>query len=63
MGSLIGGAVALIVGGLLAVGVSAAVVNSQHPDNRTETSTSNGSGGSTGPNDTSDQSVLDYGVN
>lgn len=62
MGSLIGAVVALVVGGLLAVGVSAAVVNSQHPDNRTETSTGSG-GGQTGPNDTSDQSVLDYGIN
>ncbi|MGH3713885.1 MAG: hypothetical protein ACRDT4_10560 [Micromonosporaceae bacterium] len=61
MGTLIGGLVALVVGGLLAVGVSAAVVNSQHPDNRTESSTDAGDS-QTGPNDTSDQSVLDYGV-
>ena len=58
MGSLIGGVVALLVGALLAVGVSTAVVSNQHPDSKTES----GSSTETGPNETSDQSVLDYGV-
>ncbi|HEX2418829.1 MAG TPA: hypothetical protein VHJ83_12020 [Micromonosporaceae bacterium] len=58
MGSLIGGVVALLVGALLAVGVSTAVVSSQHPDSKTES----GSSDKVGPNETSDQSVLDYGV-
>lgn len=58
MGSLIGGAVALLVGALLAVGVSTAIVSSQHPDSKAGTSSSTG----VGPNQTSDESVLDYGV-
>ncbi|HEX6075463.1 MAG TPA: hypothetical protein VFZ32_09410 [Micromonosporaceae bacterium] len=59
MGSLIGGVVALLVGALLAVGVSTAIVSSQHPDSKTESGSSN----NLGPNETSDQSVLNYGVN
>lgn len=55
MGSLIGGVVALLVGGLLAVGVSTAVVSTQHPDSKTESSQLD-------PNETSDDTVLDYGV-
>lgn len=58
MGSLIGAAVAILVGALLAVGVSTAIVASQHPDANVGTSTSS----DVGPNDTSDESVLDYGV-
>ncbi len=57
MGSLIGGAVALLVGALLAVGVSTAIVSSQHPDSKAGTSSTG-----VGPNQTSDESVLDYGV-
>jgi hypothetical protein len=59
VGSLIGGVVALLVGALLAVGVSTAIVSSQHPDSKTESNSSN----NVGPNETSDQSVLNYGVN
>lgn len=57
MGSLIGGVVALLVGGLLAVGVSTAIVSTQHPDSKTESNSSQ-----VGPNKTSDDTVLDYGV-
>lgn len=57
MGTVVGGVVALLVGGLIALGVSTAIVSSQHPDSKTGATTS-----SVGPNDTSDQSVLDYGV-
>ncbi len=57
MGSLIGGVVALLVGGLLAVGVSTAIVSTQHPDSKTESNSSQ-----LDPNETSDDTVLDYGV-
>lgn len=57
MATLIGGVVALLVGGLLAIGVSTAIVSSQHPDSKGTTSSSG-----VGPNKTSDQTVLDYGV-
>jgi hypothetical protein len=59
VGSLIGGVVALIVGALLGVGVSTAIVSSQHPDSKTE---SESGSNQVGPNKTSDESVLDYGV-
>jgi hypothetical protein len=60
VGSLIGGVVALLVGALLAVGVSTAIVSSQHPDSKT--TTESGSSSDLGPNETSNQGVLDYGV-
>jgi hypothetical protein len=52
--------VALLVGALLAVGVSTAIVSSQHPDSKT--TTESGSSSDLGPNETSNQGVLDYGV-
>ncbi|MGH3656368.1 MAG: hypothetical protein ACRDUA_06895 [Micromonosporaceae bacterium] len=59
MSSLIGGVVAVLVGALLAVGVSTAIVSSQHPDSKVDSSNSTSG---VGPNDTSDESVLNYGT-